>query len=176
MTNSQLSCFSDAVKHFYRLALYLSLGQNTVPLRIQVWVSQILSSPRPHSLYLSFTFLFSSSLVTVSSSSTSTYLSLTNIVFFYITISSPLFIHVSPSLSLSLPLSPVCCITSLNSYGLLNYLHKLLLYRDLLNILPRPTRVQNLQCQCLPPLLYTGSKSYQPLRVLVFIIDILCDV
>lgn len=136
-------------------------------------MSLVLSSPRPHSLSLSLTYFFILSVLQILPL-TSTF-SLANIVFFSIT---ALFIHLSPSLSLY----PVCCITSLNSYGPLNYLHKLLLYRDLLNILARTRGVQNLQCHRLPPLLFHRihisffTLHHQPLRELVFIINISCDV
>lgn len=127
----------------------------------------------PHSLYLSYTFLFPASLVIVFSSplTLSFSISLSHLL--------SLFIPHPPYLSLSL--SPlVSCITSLNSYGLLNYLHKLLLYRDLLNILPRTTGVQNLQCHCLSPFFIAYFTQFPNLfvhlREHLFTINILCDV
>lgn len=153
------SWFSDAVKHFYRQARYLSLGQNRVPLRIQVWVSH------PNVLTLTLLLQF------LPLSFTSFHLLFLNHFLHYL--------YSSRTLSLSPP--TVCCITSLNSYGLINYLHKLLFYRDLLNILPRTRGVQNVQCHWLSPsALHTiqisqYSASPDLRENFTYTINILCD-
>lgn len=142
---------------FYRLALYLPLGWNTVPLGIKVpWASQI--SP----------FSFSSPCARASSPLFSFFFQL-HLCLSY----CPFSLFISHARSL------FCYITSLNSYGVLNYLHKLLLYRDLLNILPRTTGVPKFTASFPFPLLYTVFRylcTHQREREFVFIINILCDV